>query len=112
MLLRWFEHWQVYHPSRDLCARGADLGCPFEEVLFHASDGVELHGWFFPAAGEEARSKFVFLVCHGNGGNISHRLQLYQTLLVAGGSVFAFDYRGYGRSQGRCGEAGTYLDAQ
>ena len=112
MLLRWFEHWQVYHPRRELCVEAAELGFPFEDVRFEASDGIKLHAWFFPASAQRARSKFVFLVCHGNGGNVSHRVQLYQTLLATGTSVFAFDYRGYGRSQGRCSEAGTYLDAQ
>jgi len=35
-----------------------------------------------------------------------------KTLLESGVSVFAFDYRGYGRSHGRPSEEGTYLDAQ
>ena len=33
-------------------------------------------------------------------------------LLQAGVNVFAFDYRGYGRSEGKPGEEGTYRDAQ
>src|SRR5258705_1941344 len=45
MLFR-FEHSQVYHPSREWEATGAELGRPFENVLFKASDGVELSGWF------------------------------------------------------------------
>jgi fermentation-respiration switch protein FrsA (DUF1100 family) len=35
-----------------------------------------------------------------------------KALLESGVSVFAFDYRGYGRSHGRPSEEGTYLDAQ
>jgi uncharacterized protein len=112
MLFRWFEHSQVYHPSRNLEATGAELGRPFEDVLFKTSDGVELNGWFFPANSDSPRAQFVILVCHGNGGNISHRLDLYQTLLAFGANVFAFDYRGYGRSQGRPSEEGTYHDAR
>jgi hypothetical protein len=38
-MLRWFEHSQVYHPSRVLSATGAELGRPFEDVRFMASDG-------------------------------------------------------------------------
>jgi fermentation-respiration switch protein FrsA (DUF1100 family) len=49
---------------------------------------------------------------HGNGGNICHRLGFYQVWLSLGLNVFVFDYRGYGRSQGRPSEEGTYLDAQ
>jgi uncharacterized protein len=112
MFFRWFEHSQVFHPSRTLDASAADLGRPFEDVFFKTSDNVELNGWFFPAGTNSPRKEWVLLFCHGNGGNISHRLDVYQTFLEAGVNVFALDYRGYGRSQGRPSEVGTYLDAQ
>jgi fermentation-respiration switch protein FrsA (DUF1100 family) len=112
LMLRWFEHSQVYHPNRDLTATGAELGRPFENVLFQAGDGVALHGWFFPANTNSVRAHLAVLLCHGNAGNISHRLQTCATLLATGVNVFVFDYRGYGRSQGRPSEEGTYRDAQ
>jgi hypothetical protein len=73
---------------------------------------VELNGWFFPAATNSPRAQFVVLLCHGNAGNISHRLDTCAALLATGVNVFVFDYRGYGRSQGRPSEEGTYRDAQ
>jgi len=112
LMLRWFEHSQVYHPDRVLAATGAALGRPFEDVSFKASDGVELNGWFFPAATNSSRARFAALVCHGNAGNISHRLDTCAALLATGVNVFVFDYRGYGRSQGSPDEEGTYRDAQ
>jgi uncharacterized protein len=112
MLFRWFEHSRVYHPMRPLQATGAELGRPFENVFFKTGDGVELNGWFFPAATTASPAEFVFLICHGNGGNISHGLGLYRALLDLSANVFSFDYRGYGLSQGKPGEEGTYLDAQ
>lgn len=112
MLLRWFEHSRVYHPTRQLEVTGAELGRPFEDVFFKTSDGVELNGWFYPADSASPRGQMAFLNCHGNGGNISHRLGLYGALLQTGGAVLTFDYRGYGKSRGRPGEEGTYLDAQ
>jgi fermentation-respiration switch protein FrsA (DUF1100 family) len=112
MLLRWFENSRVYHPMRQLQATGAELGRPFEDVFFKTSDSLELNGWFFPATANSPRAQLVFLNCHGNGGNISHRLGLYQALLGLGANVFTLDYRGYGLSQGSPSEAGTYLDAQ
>jgi len=111
-MLRWFEHSQVYHPDRFLGATGAELGRPYEEVWFQASDGLKLNGWFFPASINSPRAGWAVLVCHGNAGNISHRLGLCQELLATGVNVFLFDYRGYGRSQGRPSEEGTYRDAQ
>jgi hypothetical protein len=111
-MLRWFEHSQVYHPSRVLDATGAELGRPFEDVQFKASDGVELNGWFFPAATNSPRARLAVLLCHGNAGNISHRLDTCAAWLATGVNVLVFDYRGYGRSQGRPSEEGTYRDAQ
>ena len=112
LMLRWFEHSQVYHPDRVLTATGAELGRPFEDVSFKASDGVELNGWFFPASTNSHRQHLAVLFCHGNGGNISHRLDTYVALLATGVNIFVFDYRGYGRSLGRPSEEGTYRDVQ
>jgi len=111
-MLRWFEHSQVYCPDRILQTTGAELGRPFQDVYFRASDGVELNGWFFPSDTNSARSAQVVLLCHGNAGNISHRLDMAQALLSTGVNVFLFDYRGYGRSQGHPSEEGTYRDAE
>ena len=111
-MLRWFEHSQVYHPDLVLAATGAELGRPFEDVQFKAGDGIELNGWFFPASTNSHRPRLAVLVCHGNAGNISHRLDTCIALLATGVNVFVFDYRGYGRSQGRPSEEGTYRDAQ
>ena len=112
MLFRWFEHSRVYHPARRLEATGAELGRPFENIFFKTSDGIELNGWFFPAQTNSPHAQLAFLNCHGNGGNISHRLGLYRALLDIGANVFTFDYRGYGFSRGKPSEEGTYLDAQ
>jgi hypothetical protein len=111
-MLRRFEHNQVYYPLRQLDASPAQLGRVFEDVHFESSDGTKLHGWFFPADAASSRAELVFLICHGNAGNISHRLSLCEALLETGACVFVFDYRGYGQSEGRPGEEGTYLDAQ
>lgn len=97
---------------RVLEATGAELGRPFEDIYFTTSDGKKLNGWFFPADTNAPHSQLAVLVCHGNGGNISHRLDLSRVLLGCGLNVFVFDYRGYGKSEGRPSEEGTYLDAQ
>jgi len=112
IMLRWFEHSQVYHPSRTLDATGQELGRPFENVFFETSDGLRLNGWFYASNTNSPGSSPTVLVCHGNAGNISHRLELCRTLLDEGLNVFVFDYRGYGLSQGRPSEEGTYRDAR
>jgi len=55
---------------------------------------------------------FTILLCHGNGGNIGHLLDSIRLFHDLGWSCLVFDYRGYGRSEGRPTEAGTYLDAR
>lgn len=111
-MFRWFEHSQVYCPSRTLEAAAEVLGRPFEDVALATRDGVGLHGWFFPAARNAPRAQLVLLLLHGNVGNVSHRLDFCRAWLELGLNVFLFDYRGYGRSGGRPTEPGTYLDAQ
>jgi hypothetical protein len=111
-MLRWFEYRQVYHPAHEWVASPSDLNRPFEDVYFNATDGIRLNAWFFPADTRSPRAQIVMLVSHGNGGNVSYRVDFCRMLLEAGVSVFVYDYRGYGRSEGRPTEEGTYADAQ
>ncbi len=98
----------IYFPDRDLVGDPGDVGLPFEDVTFAASDGVRLHGWF--VSGQKA---ITWLWFHGNAGNISHRLENLELLHdELGVSVFLFDYRGYGRSEGTPSEEGTYRDGE
>lgn len=111
VMFRWFEHKQVYFPMSRMDAEHRVLGPSSEDVYFAAADGVRLNGWFFPAAAAARRGNTAILICHGNAGNISHRVELCDLLLQMGVAVFVFDYRGYGRSEGTPSEEGTYLDA-
>jgi fermentation-respiration switch protein FrsA (DUF1100 family) len=53
----------------------------------------------------------TLLFCHGNAGNVSHRLENVAYLLRSGFQVLLFDYRGYGHSSGQPSEQGLYRDA-
>jgi len=99
----------VYHPQRDIIATPDQIGLSYEVVAFEAADGVRLSGWFVPA---EGAPRGVILFCHGNAGNISHRLESIRLFHHLGLSTFIFDYRGYGQSKGKPTERGTYLDAE
>lgn len=98
----------LYRPVRGIAFTPDDMGLGFEEVTFRSADGVALHGWFVPA--DDAR--FTILFCHGNAGNVMHRLDTIALFHAMGLSCFVFDYRGYGRSEGRPNESGTYRDAR
>ncbi|HSD60725.1 MAG TPA: alpha/beta hydrolase [Burkholderiales bacterium] len=101
----------VYFPEiggRELAVNPGSVGLPFEDVSLATSDGETLHGWFVPAKAPRG----AVLFCHGNAGNISHRLDSLLMFYRMGYSVLIYDYRGYGRSTGRPTEQGTYLDAE
>jgi len=95
-------------PGRQISSTPKSIGLSYQNVSFVTEDNVQLHGWYIPHPQEKA----VALFCHGNAGNISHRLQSIQTMHELGLSVFIFDYRGYGQSEGKISESGTYQDAQ
>jgi hypothetical protein len=102
------ERFFIFFPTKDLEYTPQHLGLGFQEIFFTTPDGLKLHSWYIPA-GDQAP---VLLWCHGNGGNISHRVPIIKELHQAGLGVFIFDYRGYGLSQGRASEVGVYQDAQ
>jgi len=107
MILGFSEKGVVFFPDPILVGTPGDYGLKYEEVWFSAADGVRLHGWWVPKEGAP-----VLLWFHGNGGNISHRLENIKLLHdLVGVTVFIFDYREYGKSQGRITREGTYLDA-
>jgi uncharacterized protein len=99
----------IFYPSATIEQTPRQVGLDFEDVSFSTRDGVRLNGWFIPH--REALSTWVWF--HGNAGNISHRVEniklLHDKVKV---SIFIFDYRGYGRSEGRASEEGTYLDGE
>jgi fermentation-respiration switch protein FrsA (DUF1100 family) len=101
------ENLLVFFPQSDFDLTPEELHLPYQDVNFYAADGVSLHGWFFR---NEPAACPVILFCHGNAGNISHRLDNVGRLLEAGLRVFIFDYRGYGKSAGRPSEEGLYRD--
>lgn len=97
----------LYHPVREVPYTPGELGLDFEKVVFSSSDGLRLTGWYVPAQ----NAKFTLLFCHGNGGNMMHRLDSINLFYNLGLNCFIFDYRGYGSSEGKTSEQGTYLDA-
>ena len=102
----WIENFFVFFPQTSLDSKPENWSLNYKDVYFTAEDGINLHGWFFPLPQDGP----VILFCHGNAGNISHRLDNVVRLLEKNVQVFIFDYRGYGRSGGRPSEKGIYLD--
>lgn len=98
----------VFFPWANLEQTPSDWGLEYEDVFLKTDDGVRLHGWYLPHPGADR----VLLFFHGNAGNISHRGDSVRIFHRLGLNVLIFDYRGYGRSEGRPGETGLYADAR
>jgi len=101
----------IYYPNmpgRNLVATPENIGLNFQNVEFVTEDKVRLHGWFIP----DKNAKRTVLFFHGNAGNISHRLESIEIFHRLELNVFIIDYRGYGQSEGKISEKGTYRDAE
>ncbi len=103
----WMETGMVYPAPR------ADVGnfdherLGAEEIWLTSEDGTRIHAWYFPVNGN--RHTIVFF--HGNAENVATCGPLAQQLSVRlNANVLVFDYRGYGKSDGRPFEQGLVAD--
>ncbi len=119
--VRLMENSLIYFPSKHPAGRwnAQGYGLAAEDVWLATSDGVRIHGWYVTAsvapggAGGLAAGDSgvpVILFFHGNGGNLTDRIEKLQLLTSLSADVFIIDYRGYGRSEGKPNEPGIYMD--
>lgn len=109
LVLLLLENWLVYPAPRYPAGDWEAAHLPHEDVHFTSADGTKLHGWLV----EHPRPRAVILYCHGNGEHVAYNDDLLAMLRDNFRvSVFAFDYRGYGRSEGEPFETGILEDAE
>lgn len=103
-----------FRARRDLAVTPAAAGLAHDDLCLTAADGVALHAWWLPGPTEPATTlpgrPFTLLYLHGAGANLGDRLDALRFWHDLGFDVLALDYRGYGRSGGRPGEAGLQRD--
>jgi fermentation-respiration switch protein FrsA (DUF1100 family) len=78
-------------------ARLEKNGVTKKEVILKSANGKRLEGWFLEVPG----TRRVFLYSHSKGNNIYAKIHVAESLLTCGGSVFMYDYQGFGKSEGR-----------
>lgn len=108
--VRKLEFLVTYHPRA--YTPGPHWTCPTngEDVWFKSASGQRVHGWYFPA--ERKPAVATVLYCHGNGGDLTDVKWIACELAGRAMNVLIFDYRGYGRSEGKLtNEYGLYADA-
>lgn len=103
----------VYHPAeRAVAEPDTQFKLNKREVAFASGDSTMLTAWIVPGLAPDSAGYWL-LVCHGNYGNIGYgdRPDFYHRNAQLGLNVFAFDYRGFGASDGTPSEQGLYADA-
>lgn len=98
----------LYHPVDAIHETPSSIQVEWEDVYFTTGDGVRLNGWYLP----HDDSEYVVIFSHGNAGNISRRLHFLEMMNASGISVFIYDYRGFGKSEGTPDEKGLYKDIE
>lgn len=103
-----FEEKFIFFPSKypEGIYDDAHVIANLSDCWINTHDGVKLHGWFVRTDSAIA----TIVMCHGNAGNISHRLEIIRRLQNTGFNILIFDYRGYGKSEGSPTEDGVYKD--
>jgi hypothetical protein len=114
VVLKAGERSLVYLPgAREVPEPHSSLALRHRSIELLTADSVLLHAWIIPAAPADS-SGFWLLIAHGNYGSIGfgERPDFYAAARDIGLNLFAFDYRGFGRSGGRPEEDGLYRDAE
>ena len=101
-----FQRSLLFPATREIDREPSLFGWAFEDVYLQLPSGDTTHAWWIPL--ERARGTVLF--SHGNAGNIAGRLESIGLLRELGLSVFAYDYGGYGRSNGHPSETRVYED--
>jgi hypothetical protein len=96
-----------FYPSRDVQETPVVKTFRHYDVVLPSSDGVPIHGWYFPATNPRGS----ILELHGNAQNLSSHVHSVLWLVKEGFNLFIIDYRGYGWSGGETSLAGVHRDA-
>lgn len=96
----------IFPAPRASYTDGADL------LRIEGDDGVRLAALWLPPPPSAGGEPWAILFSHGNGEDVGDVRPLLERLRNAGFGVLAWDYRGYGLSDGRATEAATYRDIE
>ncbi len=111
------------YPERVHIAEPSQFGIEYQDIFISGNavaKGSEreptLHGWLMKAAksnNKESKSLGLIVQFHGNAENISSHFRSVAWLTEFGYDVLAFDYRGFGKSEGQASSLdGARRDAE
>ena len=103
----------LFRPTRDAAGWYGGMPEHVQELYLPVgapTSGERIHAWYWPA---EAPGAPVVFYLHGVRWNLTGQLNRISQLRRFGFSVFAIDYRGFGKSDGEMpSEASVYEDAR
>ncbi len=102
-LLYYQGEWQlVLHPTHTVDRTPKSAGLDYEDVRFDVGETGQplLTGWFVPAAEGAKYADVTVLYLHDGSLSLAATVPTLARLHAAGLNVFAFDYRGFGLSDG------------
>jgi abhydrolase domain-containing protein 17 len=73
-----------------------------------SKNGMQISAVYLP----NAKAKYTVLYSHGNAEDIGDAQPIFENMRDLGFGVFAYDYQGYGTSQGKPSESNAYEDAE
>ena len=97
----------IFHPSAEVYYTPEAFNIRYEQLALRSASGLNLNAWHVPG-----KSPVTFLIFSGNAGNISVVTDRLVSFYQMGYSSFTIDYPGFGSSEGRPDEAGTYEAAE
>jgi len=98
----------VFQPVAEHVTDPAAYQMEYSDQFLTNRLGTRIHAWHLRYPGASR----TVLFCHGNAGNVSHRMETLKLFRELGVSVLIFDYSGYGKSAGRPSEKATEADAR
>ena len=109
--LEWKERELVFRPVRESAAWYSGMPDTVQEMYLQVgADAQRIHAWWWPA--DNPTAPIVYYL-HGARWNLTGNLNRISQLRRFGFSVFAIDYRGFGKSDGDLpSEASVYEDAR
>ena len=108
LVLLLIENMLVYPAPRYPAGDWSATWLEHDDVYMTSADGTKIHGWYV----EHPQPKAVVLYCHGNGTHVAYLGEFLREMRDEFQvSIFAFDYRGYGRSEGKPIEKGILEDS-
>jgi abhydrolase domain-containing protein 17 len=95
-----FSDRQIFLPQPSSYKDGPDI------IKLRSANGSMISALYLP----NTSARYTLLASHGNAEDLGDDRDWLEDLRRAGFSVFAYDYQGYGTSQGKPGEKTAYED--